>query len=91
MNKVEALNKQISQIQEEQLAISKSFTEIDNEEIELVEIMKSYEKSSRWTFWGSVILSVTAIGIALASFLSSKGWEEKQLHVLEKIYNEFQE
>ncbi|MCT1578281.1 DUF3958 family protein [Oceanobacillus kimchii] len=40
MNKVEALNKQISQIQEEQLAISKSFTEIDNEEIELVEIMK---------------------------------------------------
>ncbi|MBT2600382.1 MULTISPECIES: DUF3958 family protein [Oceanobacillus] len=40
MNKVEALNKQISQIQEEQLVISKSFTEIDNEENELVEIMK---------------------------------------------------
>lgn len=40
MNKVEALNKKISQVQEKQQAISKSITEIDNEENGLVEIKK---------------------------------------------------
>lgn len=40
MNKTEALNKKISQVQEEQLAISKSITEIENEESELAEVIK---------------------------------------------------
>ncbi|MFS0750533.1 DUF3958 family protein [Oceanobacillus sp. 1P07AA] len=40
MNKVDAINKKISQVQEEQQTVTKSITDIENEENDLAEIIK---------------------------------------------------